>query len=201
MSEKNLVLLSWDDSSKAYEAFSRFKVFESSNVRVDSSAVVERTPRGELRVTDGQDSIIGLASLGGSSLGALIGILGGPLGVLLGFAGGGIIGTAIDVNRGDKADGAVGEMSQALPPGRTAIIAEVTEDSTVVIDDFAKTYGAILMRRPEEEVLDELAAAEDAAEAAMKAADKEVREAKKAERKEKRQAQLDKLKARLSGND
>lgn len=197
MSEKNIILLTWDNSSTAYEAFSKFRDFDSAAITIVASAVVERTENGQLRVTDGQDNEIGLSTLGGGGIGALIGILGGPLGMLLGFATGALIGSTVDAERSFDAEDALSVFSSALPSGRTGVIAEVDETDPAVLDDFAATTGATLLRRPEDEVLDEVAAAEDAALAAADAAREKAREAKKAERKEKRQERIDKIKAKF----
>ena len=197
MSETNIVLLTWDNSSTAYEAFSKFRDLDSAAITIVASAVVERNDRGRLRVTDGQDNDLGLSTLGGGGIGALIGILGGPLGVLLGFATGALIGSTVDAERTFDADDALTVFSSALPAGRTGVIAEVEETDPAVLDDFAKSTGAELLRRPEDEVLDEVAAAEDAAIAAADAAREKAKEAKKAERKEKREERLAALKAKF----
>ena len=197
MSETNIVLLTWDNSSTAYEAFSKFRDLDSAAITIVASAVVERNDRGQLRVTDGQDNDLGLSTLGGGGIGALIGILGGPLGVLLGFATGALIGSTVDAERTFDADDALTVFSSALPAGRTGVIAEVEETDPAVLDDFAKSTGAELLRRPEDEVLDEIADAEDAAIAAADAAREKAKEAKKAERKEKREERIAKIKAKL----
>ena len=197
MSETNIALLAWDNSSTAYEAFSKFRDLDSAAITIVASAVVERNDRGQLRVTDGQDNDLGLSTLGGGGIGALIGILGGPLGVLLGFATGALIGSTVDAERTFDADDALTVFSSALPAGRTGVIAEVEETDPAVLDDFAKSTGAELLRRPEDEVLDEVAAAEDAAIAAADAAREKAKEAKKAERKEKREERIAKIKAKL----
>lgn len=197
MSETNIVLLTWENSSTAYEAFSKFRDLDSAAITIVASAVVERNDRGQLRVTDGQDNDLGLSTLGGGGIGALIGILGGPLGVLLGFATGALIGSTVDAERTFDADDALTVFSSALPAGRTGVIAEVEETDPAVLDDFAKSTGAELLRRPEDEVLDEVAAAEDAAIAAADAAREKAKEAKKAERKEKREERIAKIKAKL----
>lgn len=194
---KNIVLISWDDSSKAYEAFSKFKDLDAGTIRINSSAVVERGSDGQLKVTDGQDNVIGIGALGGSTIGLLLGILGGPLGVLLGGATGGLIGSLADVDRGDASDSVVASAGRALPAGRTAIIAEVEETSNDTLDGFAAQNGATLLRRPEEDVLDEIAAADEAADAASAAAEDKLHEAHKAERKAKRDEKIANLKAKL----
>ena len=197
MSETNIVLLTWDHSGTAYEAFSKFRDLDSAAITIVASAVVERNDRGQLRVTDGRDNDLGLSTLGGGGIGALIGILGGPLGVLLGFATGALIGSTVDAERTFDADDALTVFSSALPAGRTGVIAEVEETDPAVLDDFAKSTGAELLRRPEDEVLDEVAAAEDAAIDSADAAREKAKEAKKAERKEKREERIAKIKAKL----
>lgn len=194
---KNIVLISWADSSKAYEAFSKFKDLDAGSIRINSSAVVERGQDGQLKVTDGQDNVIGIGALGGSTIGLLLGVLGGPIGVLLGGATGGLIGSLADVDRGDASDSVVANAGRAIPVGSTAIVAEVEETSNDTLDTFATQNGATLVRRSEDEVLDEIAAADEAAEAAAAAADEKLHEAHKAERKEKREEKLAKLKAKL----
>lgn len=197
MSDRTIVLISFEQTGQAYEAFSKFKDLDLGGVRVDGAAVVERTEDGSLRVTDGQDNVIGLGALGGGGLGALVGILGGPLGVLLGFAGGSLIGSAVDVDRAVDTDGVIGAMSRALPPGRAGIIVELDEIDPTVIDGFAASHGGTVLRRDEDQVLDEIAAAQEAADAAAAAADESVREAKKAERKDKREERVQAIKDKL----
>lgn len=197
MATRNIVLLSWDEPSKAYEAFSKFRDLDVGGVEVDQATVVERGTDGGLRIKDGQDNVIGVGTLGGGTLGMLVGILGGPLGVLLGAASGGLIGSLFDLDRADGSDSVIGEMGRAVPPGSTALVAEVTEADPAGLDAYAASAGARLLRRPEDEVLDEISAAEDAADAAAAAADAQVREAKKAERKKDREERIAKFKARF----
>ncbi|TWS20501.1 DUF1269 domain-containing protein [Tsukamurella asaccharolytica] len=199
MGSKNIILISWPESGPAYEAFSKFKDLDSGSITIDGSAVVERQDDGQLKVTDGQDNVIGLGTLGGAGLGTLIGILGGPLGVLLGLAGGSLVGAGFDVARGGDSDDVISHLSSALPAGTTAIIAEVEESDQSALDDFALRSGGALIRRDEDEVLGEISAAEDAADAAADAARQKAHEAKKEERKEKRDERVAKLKAKLKG--
>ncbi|GAA1480227.1 hypothetical protein GCM10009624_06670 [Gordonia sinesedis] len=200
MGDRNIILLTWAEPAKAYQAFSRIRDVDFGGVTVEGSAVVERQSDGRLKVADGQDNELGLGTLGGSVLGTLIGLLGGPVGALLGFAGGALFGSIFDVGRAADSDSVVGEMSRALPPGHAGLLIEAEEVSPSGIDQFAADDGATVLRRPEDEVLDEIAAAEDAAEAAAWAADEKMRAAKREERKEKREERVAKLKARLHGD-
>jgi uncharacterized membrane protein len=83
---ENVVVVGFTVPSKAYQALSVLK--ESSaegRIGLESAAIVERTPEGELRIPESvdNDELVGVAS--GSLIGMLIGVLGGPLGVLVGW--------------------------------------------------------------------------------------------------------------------
>ena len=84
-----------------------------------------------------------------------------------------------------------------LSPGSTAIIADVAEPAIEVVDgEMAKLSGEVT-RRPEDDVMAELEAAEEATEAAAKEARRKMREQRKAEVSEKFSERVGKLKDRL----
>lgn len=171
---------------------------DSSTVRVDGSAIVERKPDGTLSTPEGQDNVDGLGFLEGSAIGLLIGVLGGPVGMVLGFGGGALIGAGFDADRAVTGEGVLSQMSAAIPAGTTALALELTEEDPKAIDTFAADTGATLLRRPLDDVLAELAEAEAAAEEAARSAHEAVRAAKKQERKEKRDERIATLKSHFS---
>jgi len=178
----NVVAVRFTEPSKAYQALS---VLEQSSdegrIGLDSAAVVERTPEGELRVPEGSDNVGLVGTASGSLIGMLIGVLGGPVGVLVGWGSGALIGGAFDITRATKAEEALTAFGQAIPPESTAVIASVREPAVEVIDGEMAKLGGEVTRRPLAQVLDELDAAEDAADAAAREARKKLREQRKAE--------------------
>jgi uncharacterized membrane protein len=56
-----------------------------SRTALRSAAVVERTPNGELRISEGADNVGLIGTASGSLIGMLVGVLGGPVGVLVGW--------------------------------------------------------------------------------------------------------------------
>ncbi|HEX2495773.1 MAG TPA: DUF1269 domain-containing protein, partial [Gaiellaceae bacterium] len=166
-------------------------------IAVASAAVVERTEDGQLRIPENSENIgpVGLAS--GSLLGMLIGVLGGPVGVLVGWGAGALVGGAFDIDRLDKSDEALTELSRSIPPGATALMATVSEPATEVIDSEMAMLGGEVTRRPVTEVVAELEAAEDAAHAAAKEARKELREQRKTEAKESLDERVGKLNEKI----
>ena len=78
-------------------------------------------------------------------------------------------------------DEALGVLGRAIPPGSTAVIASVEEPAVEVIDAEMYALGGEVTRRPVAEVMGELEAAEDAADAAAREARRMMREQRKAE--------------------
>jgi uncharacterized membrane protein len=182
MSKENVVVVRFTEPSKAYQALSVLKDCDAAGrIGLESAAIVERTPAGELRIPESADNEDLLGTASGSLIGMLIGVLGGPIGVLLGWGSGALIGGAFDIDRALTNDEALAVLGRAISPDSTAVIASVSESAIEVIDSEMTKLGGEVTRRPVGEVMDELEAAEDAAEAAAHAARKAMREKKKAE--------------------
>src|SRR5579871_1123083 len=107
MSANNVLVVRFTTPSKAYQALSVLKECDSDGrIGLESAAVVERTPSGELRIPESADrGLVGAA--GGSLVGMLIGVLGGPVGVLLGWGAGAMMGGAFDADRALTSDEAL----------------------------------------------------------------------------------------------
>ena len=182
MAAENVVVVRFTEPSKAYEALSVLKECDAGGrIGLESAAVVERTPSGELRIPESADNVGLLGTASGSLIGMLIGVLGGPVGVLLGWGAGAMMGGAFDLDRAVTSDEALTVLGRAIPPESTALIASVEEPAVEVLDGEMKKLDGEVTRRPVVEVMAELEAAEDAAEAAAREARRTVREEKKAE--------------------
>jgi uncharacterized membrane protein len=182
LAEENVIVVRFTEPSKAYQALSVLKDSDADGrIGLDSAAVVERTANGELQTPESADNaeLVGTAS--GSLIGMLIGVLGGPVGVLLGWGAGAMMGGAFDVDRAVTSDEALTVLGQAIPPGSTAVVARVEEPAVEVIDGEMKKLDGEVTRRSVVEVMGELEAAEDAADAAAREARRTIREQRKAE--------------------
>ena len=182
MTQENVLVVRFTEPSKAYQALSVLKECDAEGrIGLESAAVVERTPNGELHIPESADNVGLEGTVSGSLIGMLVGVLGGPLGVLLGWGGGALMGGAFDIDRAITSDEALTVLGRAIPPESTAVIASVTEPTVEVVDAEMIKLGGDVTRRPVAEVMDELEAAEEAADAAASAARKAVREKRKAE--------------------
>lgn len=193
MSANNVVLLVWDEPSKAYQAYSELK----SEGSIVALAVIRRNDDGTFSIRDGQDKQLRLGSIGGVALGTLIGVLGGPLGMLLGFIGGWLVGSGWDVGRNADVEGAITNFSHFIPTGKTGLIAEATETTPDLLNGYAERTAAVLWREPVNKVMDELAASYDAAAAASKEANRVLTEQKKEEHRARLHEILGKIKAKF----
>src|SRR5829696_3721511 len=204
MAIENVVLVTFEEESKAYEAASALKEANAQGrIELHAVAVVQRAEDGTLRVKEGDADDFPAAGwagglIGGTTggiIGLTLGTLGGPLGLLLGGTGGALLGSLIDLDTADEAESVLGTMASAIQPGKTALLAEATEPAVEVIDGEMERLGGEVVRRPVVDVEAEIAATEEAARSAEAEARRKIREQKTTERREKVQEKIDQLKA------
>lgn len=182
MSE-NIVVLSFVEESKAFQAFSELKQKSAAGAfSLVNAVVLTRTFTGELMTRDGwADGSSGDHVLAGTLLGSLVGLFGGPLGVLLGASTGALIGGAVSVDDASDQGSLLDRMTRAVPPGVTAVIATIDEGSPDAVDAIARSLDAVILRSPAEIVAAEVDATAQAQDAAAHAARKVLFEQHKAE--------------------
>lgn len=186
----NLIVVTFEDNSKAYEALSKLKQADlAGRVSVRSAAVLERDAQGRLNIPESGDVVLGSGIAAGGLIGLLVGILGGPVGVVLGFGTGILLGSTFDVERADRENSVLTKVANSVPVGGTALVAEVDEYAVEVIDGEMRALGGAVTRTPAAEVLAALEAAEKAAEAA----DREARRVLREQHKKEAKAKLDEI--------
>ncbi len=182
MAQENVVVVRFTEPSKAYQALSVLKECDADGrIGLESGAIVERTATGELHIPESADNVGLVGTASGSLIGMLVGVLGGPVGVLVGWGSGALMGGALDVDRAVTSDEALTVLGRAIPPESTAVIAEVEEFEGGAVDAEMSKLGGEVTRRSAGEVMSELEAAEEAADAAAREARRTLREKRKAE--------------------
>jgi uncharacterized membrane protein len=171
----NVIAVTFDDDSNAYEALTTLKELESQGqIGIRGGAVVSRDETGSVLDEDevGGETLVGTAT--GGIVGLLIGILGGPFGILIGGATGVLIGSLFDGSDADETESVLAEISKSIRVGHDALLAEVSEQSPEVIDTAMARLGGTVIRRRSDDVEAEVAAAEHAQREAKRKARKEL---------------------------
>jgi uncharacterized membrane protein len=187
-----------NNDTNAYQALTDVKQLDSQGqINITGAAVITRDLDGRVEVKSevGNDPYAGTAS--GGVIGLLVGILGGPLGVLIGGATGVLVGSLFDMDEAETTESVLGDMSKQIHPTRTAVLAQVTEQSPEVVDAAMARLGGEVMRRPVADVEEEIAAAQEAQRKAKRAARKELHKARHEKHKEDAHAKVEELKSKL----
>ncbi len=187
-----------ENDKNAYQALTDLKQLDSQGqIKIAGGAVVTRDLDGRVDVKSevGNDPYTGTAT--GGVIGLLVGIIGGPLGVLLGGATGLLVGSLFDIDDVETTESVLGDISKQVHPTRTAVLAQVTEQSPEVIDTAMARLGGEVLRRPVVDVEQEIAAAQEAQRKAKREARKELQQARLQKHKEDAHAKVEELKSKL----
>ena len=169
---------------------------QQGQVSIKGAAIVQRQEDGRMVTKDTVDTEQLAGTATGGLVGLLIGILGGPFGVLIGGATGLLIGSLYDMDDADETESVLAEISSAIRPGQTVVLAEVDEQSDDVVDQAVARLGGTVLRRSVDDVESEIAAAEHAQRAAKREARKQLLETRRSRAKEEIRRIVDALKAR-----
>ncbi len=159
----NYIAVVFDGTTKAYEGLhALWRLDAEGEITVHGTAVVHRNNWGEFQV-DSKETHPALATAVGVGLGALLGLLAGPAGAAVGAAGGaaigaatgGVVGATTDLVRADDRDQAGFETRLVLGAGQSAVIGDVSEDSTLPIDSRMRSLGGIVHRRSRSDIRDD----------------------------------------------
>lgn len=133
---------------------------ESGEIELRGAAIVERHPDGRWHFPKetAQPSYRGTITSG--AVGALIGLLAGPAGMLLGGTAGLLVGSSVEIGDSEDVEAILHALPRMVPPGSTALLADVYETSPDAVDTAVSASGAAVLRMPRTDVERELAAAE-----------------------------------------
>jgi uncharacterized membrane protein len=187
-----------ENDRNAYQALTDLKELDSQDqIKITGAAVITRDGdgRGDIKSDVGEDPYVGTAS--GGLIGLLVGFIGGPLGMLIGGAYGMLVGSLFDIDEVDTTESVLGEISKQVQPNRTALLAEVTEQSPEVVDAAMARLGGDVLRRASVDVEDEIAVAEEAQRKAQDEARRELHKARVEKTKSDAHAKVEELKSKL----
>jgi len=109
--------------------------------------IVGKEPSGAVRVITNSDPSSRAMTAGGTAVGLLVGLLGGPLGVLAGATAGALAGSFGDAEEAGVTDEFVNDVSDALTPGKVAVVADIAEEFVTPLDTRMESIGGVVLRR------------------------------------------------------
>ena len=169
---------------------------EHGSIGVHAVRVVSKDGNGKSMVISTYDPTPE-GAMGGTAIGTLIGMLGGPVGLAVGAVSGFVAGAATDFGRAHVDDEFLSYVSNALAAGKTAVVAEIYEESTDSVNGCMEALGGVVHRRALSDVVDSTYEHDVAAMEADLARTKAEHARSRAERRAKLQARIDALEEKL----
>lgn len=177
MAAENMIVVTFEEPSKAYQALSVLKHQGlERKINLHSAAVVERTAEGAYAIKESETPRAGSTTSTGGLIGAVVGILGGPIGVLLGWGAGALAGAALEANDAVSSLAALKSVGEKIQPGATGLVAELEEEQPHQTDWELGNLGGTVSRWTSAEIEEDIKAAHQAQAAAEKEARRVVGE-------------------------
>ncbi len=148
------VFIVFPDEAKAYEGVRALnELHREGSVTLYSNAVVQRDPQGHFSVKQKQtEGPIGTGV--GALVGGLIGLFAGPVGLAAGLGGGTVLGALRDLLNMGLSDEFLETVARELTPGKSAVVAEVSEEWVTPLDTRMEALGGTVVREMREDFID-----------------------------------------------
>ena len=194
--ERMLVVV-FENELKAYDGSKALRALDSEgSIFIHSEAVIKKNDDGTVTIKqEGGDFPI--RTVGGTAVGAFIGLLGGPIGVVVGAVGGTLAGGAWDISRAGVDADFLNEVSAKLTLGKWAVVSEISEDWVTPVDTQMEALGGTVFRTARRSVEHEQYAKDVAAIKADIAQLKAEQAKSRADQKAKLQTKIDNLNKKL----
>ena len=194
---QRMVVVIFDTEAQAYKASQALEALaDGSFIAVNADVVVTKDPDGTTRVLEPR-SLAPEGTMGGAAVGGLIGLIAGPAGLAIGATAGFILGAGTDVARARVGRDFVADVQSELEPGRSALVAQIDEESTEFVDARMDALGGVVFRRALSDVTDNEFECEVSGIQADLAQTRAEHAASRAERKERLRERIDSLNQKL----
>lgn len=149
------VVVAFRDDKQAYEGVRALKDLHGEGaISLYGYAVVQRSADGVVSVKDSADE--GPIGTGvGALVGALMGLFAGPGGVVVGMTIGTAVGASRDLFSLGVSSDFIDSVGKELPPGSTAVVAEISEDWLAPLNGRMEAVGGIVLREWRDDYIDD----------------------------------------------
>jgi uncharacterized membrane protein len=143
----NILVANFNNDTTAIDALHKlYDLDRQDDIEVLDHVLLKRNTDGTFEYLKDEREPDGWATIGGMLLGGFIGLVGGPIGFVAGSFAGLSLGAVTDAFRYSFDYDFMENFKQGLPVGTTMLIAEVTEPSSVFVNDAFAPYGAKIWR-------------------------------------------------------
>ena len=144
---ENVILATMEAPPPAYDALEALRrLAEGGEIELRGAAIIERHPDGSWRVPEETETPSYAGTITGGAIGGLLGLLAGPAGLLLGATAGLLVGSAAEIDDVERVETILHALPRSVPPGATALVADVYEDTPDAIDATFGRLGAAVER-------------------------------------------------------
>lgn len=123
------------------------------NIHLYAKALITMGADGKVIVKQKDDNTL-VGTGVGLLIGALAGAFIGPLGVFVGANAAAFGGLIFDLTRAEVDQDYLEEIGQSLKPGKAAVVAELSEDWTPLVNSRMEELGGVVFRRTRKNMLD-----------------------------------------------
>ena len=140
------VVVAFPNEKMAYQGLHALaELHEQGGITLYSHAVIQRGEDGSASVKEKQSEAPADTGMG-ALLGGIVGMFGGPAGMAIGISAGAALGAARGLLNLGLSDKFLTKISTELSPGRTAVVAEVSEEWVTPLDNRMEAIGGVVMR-------------------------------------------------------
>ena len=149
-------VVTFPDEKKAYEGVRAFKqLHDEGSITLYGFAVVQRGADGKIAVKEQQTEPPIGTGVGALVLGLTGLFAGGPAGAAIGLGAGTALGALGDVFNLGVGDEFLESVSRELTPGKTAVVAEVSEEWITPLDARMEASGGTVLREVRDDFIDD----------------------------------------------
>lgn len=149
------VVVAFGDEKQAYQGVRALEDLHVQGIiSLYGYAVVQRSADGSVSVKDSASE--GPVGTGvGALVGALMGLFAGPGGAAVGMSIGTAVGASRDLFSLGLSSDFIDSVAEQLPPGATALVAEISEDWLAPLDTRMEAVGGIVLREWRDDYIDD----------------------------------------------
>lgn len=125
---------------------------DGRGIELRAGAVVARRVDGGWDLPEETEKFLYRGTITSGALGALIGMLAGPVGLVVGATAGLLVGSSVEIGDAQKVESMIHALPRLIPPGTTAVIADVNEADPVTVDRALLAFALPAWRIPRREV-------------------------------------------------